>query len=98
MVTKPDNTLPVDPLSGLKEILEPWLREVLHQELEKVINNGQSGDRLLTADQAAEILSTSPDWLYRHAGRLPFTRKLGPKMLRFSYQGIQKWLASRKTS
>jgi len=51
MVTKPDNTLPVDPLSSLKEILEPWLREVLHQELEKVINNGQSGDRLLTADQ-----------------------------------------------
>jgi len=97
METKPENTLPVDPLSGLKEILEPWLREVLHQELIKVLN-GKSGDRLLTAEQAAEILSTSPDWLYRHANRLPFTRKLGPRMLRFSYQGIQKWLASRKVS
>ena len=86
-----------DLLAGLKTSLEPWLREVLHEELKKVLN-GQSGDRLLTAEQAAEILSTSPDWLYHHAGRLPFTRKLAPKMLRFSYQGIQKWLTSRKTS
>ena len=86
-----------DPLAGLKNSLETWLRTVLHQELIKVLN-GQSGDRLLTAEQAAEILSTSPDWLYRHANRLPFTRKLGPRMLRFSYQGIQKWLATRKVS
>ncbi len=63
MVTKLENTPPVDPLSSLKDILEPWLRAVLHQELEKVLN-GQVGDRLLTAEQAAEILSTSPDWLY----------------------------------
>ncbi len=97
MVTKLENTPPVDPLSGLKDILEPWLRAVLHQELEKVLN-GQSGDRVLTAEQAGEILGTSPDWLYRHASKLPFTRKLGPKMLRFSYQGIQKWLATRKSS
>jgi len=86
-----------DPLAGLKTSLEPWLREILHQELEKVLN-GQSGDRLLTAEQAAEILSTSPDWLYRHAGKLPFTRKLGPKILRFSHQGIQKYLAAKKVS
>ncbi len=85
-----------DLLAGLKTSLEPWLRAVLHQELEKVLN-GQCGDRLLTAEQAAEILSTSPDWLYRHATQLPFTRKLGPKMLRFSSRGIQAYL-SRKTS
>ena len=97
METKPENTLPVDPLSGLKEILEPWLRAVLHQELIKVLN-GQSGDRLLTAEQAAEILSTSPDWLYRHATQLPFTRKLAPRVLRFSYQGIQRYLATRNVS
>jgi len=95
MESKPENPVQVDPLSGLKETIEPWLRAVLHQELEKVLN-GQSGDRLLTAEQAAEILSTSPDWLYRHAGHLPFTRKLAPRMLRFSYQGIQKYLATRK--
>ena len=97
MVTKLENTPPVDPLSSLKDILEPWLRAVLHQELEKVLN-GQSGDRVLTAEQAGEILGTSPDWLYRHASKLPFTRKLAPRVLRFSSQGIQKWLTTRKTS
>jgi len=55
-------------------------------------------DHLLNIDQASKRLGVSRDWLYRRAARLPFTRKLGPKMLRFSYQGIQKWLATRKPS
>jgi len=54
-------------------------------------------ERLLTADEAAQLLAVSPDWLYRHARRHPFARKLAPKMLRFSYVGIVKWLATRKT-
>jgi predicted DNA-binding transcriptional regulator AlpA len=48
--------------------------------------------------EAAKMLSMSTDWLYRHAKKLPFTRKLGPKMLRFSHQGILKWIATRKLS
>jgi predicted DNA-binding transcriptional regulator AlpA len=55
-------------------------------------------ERLLNADEAAKILNLSTDWLYRNAKRLPFTRKLGPKMLRFSHQGIMKWLATRRLS
>lgn len=85
----------LDPLEPLKAIMEPWLREIIRQELEKVLN-GHGQDHLLDAERAAEILSVSPDWLYRNARRLPFSRKLGPKMLRFSYQGIQKYLATRK--
>jgi len=73
------------------------LRFLIREEIEKAIGqNGSNGDTLLDAEKASKILSVSPDWLYRHATRLPFTRKLGPRMLRFSYQGIQKWLASRK--
>jgi predicted DNA-binding transcriptional regulator AlpA len=53
-------------------------------------------DRLLTADEAAQMLSVSPDWLYRNAKKLPFTRKLGPKMLRFDYRGMVKWIETRK--
>jgi len=85
----------LDPLHALKAAIEPWLREILHQEVVEAIN-GQGSDRLLTAEEAAKVLSVSPDWLYRNAKRLPFTRKLGPKMLRFSSQGIQKYLATRK--
>ena len=55
-------------------------------------------ERLLNAEEAAEILNVSSDWLYRNAKKLPFTRKLGRKTLRFSHQGIMKWLANRKFS
>ena len=48
----------------------------------------QAEDRLLSAEEAVAMLSVSVDWLYRHAKKLPFTRKLGPKMVRFSTQGI----------
>ena len=71
------------------------LREIIHEEM-KAASNGNHGDELLDAKEAAEILSVSEDWLYRHASKLPFTRKLAPKMLRFSFQGIQKWLGTRK--
>ena len=82
-----------DPLRAeIKELVREAVREVSGQ------NGHHGGDKLLTAEKAAEFLSVSPDWLYRHAHQLPFTRKLGPKMLRFSYQGIQKYLATRKIS
>jgi len=76
------------------------IRQVVREELRTAsIGNGhQEGDKLLDAREASKILSVSEDWLYRHAGKLPFTRKLGHKMLRFSYQGIQKYLSTRKTS
>jgi len=75
------------------------LKALVREEVEKAVGqNGHQGDKLVDAEEACKVLSASPDWLYRHATRLPFTRKLGPKMLRFSYQGIQKWLTSRKVS
>ncbi len=76
------------------------LKEIIHQEVQQASgeNGHHNGDRLLDADEASKVLSVSPDWLYKHHKTLPFTRRLGPKMLRFSYQGIQKWLTSRKTS
>ena len=55
-------------------------------------------DMLLNIEEAAKMLSVGKDWLYDHHKKLPFSRKLAPKVLRFSYQGIQKYLATRKTS
>jgi len=79
-------------VAELKELIQGAVTETISQ------NVHHEGDKLLTAEKAAEFLSVSPDWLYRHANKLPFTRKLGSKMLRFSSQGIQKYLATRKTS
>ncbi len=89
------NLAPDSPLAGL----ESWLRTLIREEVRAANQNGHhEGDRLLDAEEASRLLSVSPDWLYRHGSRLPFTRKLAPRVLRFSYQGIQKYLTTRKNS
>ena len=84
----------------LAQALMEAVRQAVREEFQAAMNqNGHhDGDHLLDAEEASKILSVSPDWLYRRAGRLPFTRKLAPRVLRFSYQGIQKYLATRKNS
>jgi predicted DNA-binding transcriptional regulator AlpA len=74
------------------------LREIVREEIQAARAPHQDADRLLDAVEAAKMLSMSEDWLYRHAKKLPFTRKLGPKTLRFSYLGIQKYLSTRRLS
>ncbi len=75
------------------------LKALVREEIEKAVGqNGHQGDKLLDAKEAAEILCVGEDWLYRHGSRLPFTRKLAPRVLRFSSQGIQKYLSTRKNS
>ena len=80
--------------------LEGWFRSLVREEVQLALKNqnGHQGDRLLSIEEASKLLSVSPDWLYRHGSRLPFTRKLGSRVLRFSFQGLQKFLASRNIS
>ncbi len=97
-MSKPENTN-IDDSSLSVTLTVGQLRAVVREEIEKAAaQNGQHGDKLLDAEEACKVLSSSVDWLYRHANRLPFTRKLGPRMIRFSSQGIQKYLATRKPS
>jgi predicted DNA-binding transcriptional regulator AlpA len=95
-MSETNNVPPQD--SGLVvTLLVSQLRELLRQEVQAALSNGLNvTDRLLDADEAAQLLGVSPDWLYRQAKKLPFSRKLAPKLLRFSHQGILKWLATRK--
>jgi predicted DNA-binding transcriptional regulator AlpA len=79
------------------EALTSIIKPIVKQAVKEAIQSHSDEDRLLDAEQTSQMLSVSSDWLYRHAGKLPFTRKLGPKMLRFSYQGIQKYLAMKKS-
>lgn len=80
----------------LELALEDLLRRIIREEIGSLKTDVNAEDRLLEAEEAAKLLSVSEDWLYRHAKRLPFARKLGSKMLRFSSLGIQKYLATRK--
>jgi hypothetical protein len=76
----------------LKEIVQEAIRE----ELAKSRPNGE--EKLLDPEKAAELLDVSVDYLYHNAKHLPFTRKLGPKMLRFSYSAMVRWMESKKFS
>ena len=89
--TSPDSTM-------LVTLTVAQLREIVREEIEAMRNTQKEADRLLTVEEAAGMLSVSPDYLYRHATKFPFTRKVGPKMLRFSRQGIIKWTDTRKSS
>jgi len=78
------------------DLLLDQFRVIVREEIKAANGNGSKNDRLLDPEKAAELLSVSADWLYHHAKRLPFTRKLGPRLLRFSEQGILKWMESKK--
>ena len=55
---------------------------------------GVESDRLLTAREAAAKLGASQDWLYRHSRNLPFTVRMGRKVL-FSEAGIARYIRAR---
>jgi len=80
----------------LTEALTAILKPIVEGAVREAMNGRRAEDRLLDTEETAKLLAVSADWLYRNARKLPFTRKLGPKMLRFSSQGIQKYLATRK--
>jgi predicted DNA-binding transcriptional regulator AlpA len=51
-------------------------------------------DSLLNVEQASARLACSQDFLYRNHKRLPFTRRIGSKLL-FSSNGIDKYIERR---
>jgi excisionase family DNA binding protein len=55
----------------------------------------QAPDALLDVDAAADRLGMSRSYVYRHAGRFPFVRRVG-RSLRFSANGIENYLRQRR--
>ena len=55
----------------------------------------EGDDELLMTADAAKLLNVSEDWVYRRASRLPFTRRLSRKTLRFSRAGLLRWRAAK---
>lgn len=51
-------------------------------------------DRNLSAEEAAQRLGMSRDYLYRHAANLPFTVRIGSRVL-FSERGLERWNARK---
>jgi excisionase family DNA binding protein len=86
---------------SLKLALAASLHEAIggerSQEKESSAAKDGAGHELLTINEAAALLRVTPRWLYRHARKLPFTRKLSRKVLRFSRVGLERWLERQKT-
>lgn len=74
-------------LSELWERLTAW---------ERFIGGAAEGDQLLGVEEAARRLGVSTDWLYRNAAKLPFAVRLGPRQLRFSSRGIERYIHQRQ--
>ena len=73
------------------------LRLQAHEPIAPPQRNGSGPDRLLSADEAAGRLGVSRRWMYRHAPKLPFSRRLTPGgTLRFSEKGMVRWQDSRQ--
>jgi hypothetical protein len=56
----------------------------------------EAEDQMLMVDEAAKMLRRKPQWIYRNAARLPFVKRISPKSLLCSKNGISRWLATRK--
>jgi excisionase family DNA binding protein len=60
------------------------------------VTNGPQTDRLLSASEVARRLGVSRRYVYDHADRFPFTRRLGSGTVRFSECGLERWLARQR--
>lgn len=57
-------------------------------------SNGTAADRLLIVEEAAELLHVTPDWLRRQR-TLPFRVEISPGQVRYSAEGLQRFIRSR---
>lgn len=55
------------------------------------------GDRLLTAEEVARMLGVTKRWVQRRARRLPFSRRISVRSVRYSEAGLKRWMAHRQT-
>jgi len=76
------------------DLLLESFRQIVREEIGKAADS--KTDHLLAPEEAAKLLCVSEDWLYHQAKKLPFTRKLGPRLLRFSERELLKWIESKK--
>jgi|SRR5215510_11422446 len=77
-------------------------------ELEKIVHavkaalQNESGyvvekDKLLTPQEAAEMLGQTVRWVYRHAPEWKFTRRLSRRCLRFPENPLRRYAMARRS-
>jgi excisionase family DNA binding protein len=91
------DSLPQIPRERLPELCAELelLRATAWQQLSLPVITPNGHDELLNVRAACERLGCSRNYLYRHAGRYPFTRRMG-RTLRFSSNGIDEYIRQRR--
>ena len=66
------------------------------RSLERPAPDIQPPGKLIDTKAAAKLLGTNVRWLYDRADDLPFTRRIGPRTLRFDEAVLRRWLETRR--
>jgi len=105
LITQSGGAGPVPPdripeLLGAIEVVRAQLWSRLHSPApsEAPAKGPSNPDRLLSAREAAERLGVKPKWMYAHAESLPFTKRLGERVIRFSEKGLLRWIEKKSAS
>jgi hypothetical protein len=104
LVTDPSRVADLEPdaipaIVGELEALKARLWVRLHApQPAAVAESAHNGgpDQMLTAEEAGGQLGVGVRWMYRHADKLPFTRRLTGGTLRFSARGLERWKETRR--
>jgi Helix-turn-helix domain len=75
------------------------LRQLIGEEVSAALQN-EAGhvvdkDKLLTPQEAAEILGQTVRWVYRHAKQWTFAKRLSRKCLRFPENALRRYAMAR---
>ena len=73
------------------------LSQIIREAVTLALRAAPRDDELLTIADVCKKLNVSEEWVYHHVKKLPFVRKLGG-MLRFSSNGLQRYIESTKFS
>ncbi len=81
------------PVADTLRLVEAELRQLSNGKPER---KGEDLDTLLNAKHVAQIMNVQVRWVYDHADQFPFTRRAGPRTLRFSRRGLDKYMAQSR--
>jgi excisionase family DNA binding protein len=76
------------------DLLLDQIRQVVAEEVAAAVK-GSKDDKLMTVEEVAAVLNVTVQWVYHNVKTLPFTTKVGGH-LRFSSNGLQRWIAAQR--
>ena len=60
------------------------------------VSSSDANDELVDVNEASRRLGVSASYLYHNSAKFTFTRRIGPRALRFSSNGIEKYITARR--